>query len=131
MLGHFTPVRCAAPVAAVATLTAGAAKAAEPYCNVLETCTQTSDNCQPAEGMLKIDMQPSGKALVMPNDRPPLESAILNMSGQIILLFTDGTDEHELRINGDGKFNYLISIADPDAPKGKDQVLYRGQCVEG
>ncbi len=120
-----------AAATALAVATPPAAMAAEPYCNVQETCSQTSDNCQPAEGLLKVDVLPSGKASVRLTDRPALESTILEMGGQIILLFTDGTDEHELRIAGDGKFNYLISTADRDAPKGKDQVLYRGQCVEG
>lgn len=112
-------------------LSALPATAAEPFCTVQETCAQTNDNCHPAEGRLTIDVLPSGKASVVLNDAPPLESAILDMGGKIILIFHDGPAEHQLRIEGDGQFNYLISTPDTEAPNGKDQVLYRGQCVEG
>lgn len=120
-------------IATLATLTAlgTAANAGVPFCNVSELCTGSNDNCSPAEGRLQIDVQPTGKALVRLNDDPPLESAVLDMNGQIILIFHDGPKEHQLRISNTGTFNYLISSPDPQAAKGKDQVLYRGQCVEG
>jgi len=47
------------------------------------------------------------------------------------MIFWDGKTEHQLRLAADGVFNYLISVPDASAPKGKDQTLYRGQCVEG
>jgi len=107
------------------------AVAGEPYCDVTETCQGTNDNCTPATGRLQIDVQPNGKALVRFDDRAPLESAVLDMNGQIILIFHNDAQEHQLRISDTGRFNYLISTPDPEAAKGMDQVLYRGQCVEG
>lgn len=112
-------------------LSAAAALAGAPFCQVEATCTETSDNCVAAEGRLQIDVLPSGKASVLLNDHAPLESTILDMNGMIMLIFHDGKDEHQLRIQPDGKFNYLISKPDPDAFNGKNQILYRGQCVEG
>ncbi|MCA0873399.1 hypothetical protein LCL97_21415 [Seohaeicola saemankumensis] len=109
----------------------GPAVAGEPYCDVTETCQGTSDNCAPSTGRLQIDVQPDGKALVRFDDRAPLQSAVLDMNGQIILIFHNGSQEHQLRISDSGRFNYLISTPDPEAAKGMDQVLYRGQCVEG
>lgn len=120
---------------ALAALAAGffpqTALAGEPFCTVQETCHGTNDNCTPAAGLLTVVVQPSGKAQVNLNDNPPLESTILNMNGMILLIFRDGVDQHQLRIQSDGTFNYLISKPDRSAPKGKAQVLYRGQCQEG
>ena len=109
---------------------AAPAFAGGPTCPVTETCKHSNDNCQPAEGLLILALQPDGKVEVQLNDNPPLLSTVLQMSGQTILIFGSGGEEHQLRLAADGKFNYLISIPDEDAPKGKDQTLYRGQCVE-
>ncbi len=120
------------PVAlALALLAAGPAVAGAPTCPVREICKHSNDNCQPAEGMLILALQPSGKVEVRLNDDPPLESTVLQMNGQTILLFGRDREEHQLRLAADGTFNYLISIPDADAPRGKDQTLYRGQCLEG
>lgn len=118
-------------VLALALLAAPPALAGGPTCPVTETCKQTNDNCQPAEGMLVLALQPDGKVEVRLNDNPPLTSTVLQMNGQTILIFWNNGEEHQLRLAADGKFNYLISIPDESAPKGKDQTLYRGQCVEG
>ena len=107
------------------------AVAGAPSCPVTETCKHSNDNCQPAEGMLVLALQDDGKVEVRLNDNPPLLSTVLQMSGQTILIFGPDGEEHQLRLASDGKFNYLISIPDKGAPKGKDQILYRGQCVEG
>ena len=106
--------------------------AAEPYCLVQETCTETSDNCQPAEGRLEMKMHGTGKAMVHLNDAAPLEATPL-MMGEMVQMIFAGPDksQHQMRIAPDGKFNYLINTPNLDAPKGKDQVLYRGQCHEG
>lgn len=119
-------------LAAMLSLCATPALAAEPYCLVEETCTETSDNCQPAEGRLEMRMQPGGKALVVLDDREGLEATPLVMGKMIQMIFS-GPDktQHQLRIGPDGRFNYLINTPNPDAWKGKDQVLFRGQCVEG
>lgn len=105
--------------------------AGAPYCAVEEICKHTNDNCQPAEGRLVMRLLPSGKAEVQLDDGPAHESTVLQMQGKTLLIFRVEGEEHQLRLEADGKFNYLISIPDPDAPKGKDQTLYRGQCVEG
>jgi hypothetical protein len=107
------------------------ALAADPTCPVAETCKHSNDNCQPAEGMLLLRLLPSGKVEVRLNDNAPQEATVLQMTGQTIMLFGSDGEEHQLRLAPDGKFNYLISIPDPSAPEGKDQTLYRGQCVEG
>ncbi len=110
---------------------AGPALAGEPYCEVTESCRGANDNCAPSTGRLRIDVQPDGKALVRFDDRTPLESAVLDMNAQIILIFHNDTQEHQLQISDTGRFNYLISAPDREAAKGVDQVLYRGQCAEG
>ncbi len=110
---------------------AGPALADAPTCPVSEICRHANDNCQPAEGLLILALQPSGKVEVRLNDNPPLTSTVLQMNGQTILLFGEDGEEHQLRLAADGKFNYLITIPDADAPRGKDQTLYRGQCLEG
>jgi hypothetical protein len=116
---------------ALALLAAGPALAGGPSCPVSEICKHSNDNCQPAEGLLILALQPSGKVEVRLNDNSPLTSTVLQMSGQTILLFGEGGEEHQLRLAADGKFNYLITIPDADAPRGRDQTLYRGQCLEG
>lgn len=115
-----------------ALLLASPVIAAEPYCLVQESCIETSDNCQPAEGRLEMRVQDSGKALVYLNDAEPLEATPL-MMGQMVQMIFAGPDrsQHQLRIAPDGKFNYLIDTPNPEAHKGKDQILYRGQCQEG
>lgn len=128
MIGFFRP---AILFSCVLTMAAPFAMASEPYCDISETCLETRDNCAPATGTLKMQVQPSGKALVTLKDSAPLESTILDLNGVIVLIFHDQEDEHQLRISQDGKFNYLITKTDPTAHNGKDQVLYRGQCVEG
>ncbi len=118
-------------VMTILAATAAPALAGVPACPVTETCKGSNDNCRPAEGMLVLALQPDGKVEVRLDDAPPRLSTVLQMSGQTILIFGDDGEEHQLRLAEDGRFNYLISIPDPGAPKGKDQTLYRGQCVEG
>lgn len=114
-----------------AAMAVSPATAGTPYCQIEEVCRGTNDNCAPEGGRVTIDVLPSGKAQVTLRDRAPLESTILDMNGMIMLIFHDDRIEHQLRINPEGSFHYLVSTPDPDAPKGKDQVMYRGQCVEG
>ena len=116
---------------ALALLWAAPGLAGAPTCPVSEICKYSNDNCQPAEGMLILALQPSGKVEVRLNDNPPLTSTVLQMSGQTILLFGEDGEEHQIRLAADGKFNYLITIPDAGAPRGRDQTLYRGQCLEG
>jgi hypothetical protein len=111
---------------------ASPALAGEPACPVTETCRISDDYCQPAEGMPIIKFPPqSGKVAIHLNDNPPLESAILDKPGQTTMSFMRAGEEHQLRVAPDGKFNYLITIHDPQAPGGCDQTLYRRQCLEG
>ncbi len=118
-------------LAAALALLPAAAQAGAPYCPVSEICHGTNDNCTPAEGMLILKLLPSGKAEITLDDRPPLQSTVLQMQGRTLMIFSHAGEEHQLRLDGDGRFNYLISIPDAAAPKGKNQTLYRGTCVEG
>ncbi len=118
-------------IAAGLTALPGLALAGAPSCPVSETCKGSNDNCQPAEGLLTLTLLPTGKAQVQLNDASPHESTVLQLNGQTVLIFGENGEEHQLRLDAEGKFNYLITIPDADAPKGRDQTLYRGQCVEG
>ena len=104
---------------------------AEPKCLVEETCAGTSDNCEPAEGVVVITALDAYKATLQLNDGPVHESTYLSLNRVLALIFVVQGVEHQLRIQENGSFNYLISTPNPDAPKGKDQILYRGTCVEG
>lgn len=110
------------------------ALAGEPTCPITEICRETRDNCAPAEGMLTLRYLPeNGKVEVRLDDNPPLQSTILNLSGQTVLIFGEDGEEHQLRIAPDGTFNYLVTIPEPDNTDDFDrrkQTLYRGQCVE-
>lgn len=128
---RFRQAAACGTVGPLAGLAPVAALAGTPYCQIEQACRGTSDNCTPEGGRVTIDVLPSGKAAVTLRDRAPLESTILDMNGLIMLICHDDRTEHQLRINPEGSFTYLISVPDPDAPKGKDQVMYRGQCVEG
>jgi hypothetical protein len=112
-------------------LTALPAVAAEPFCNVEETCTVHKDNCEPAKGRLTIKVQPSGKGLIALDGNAPVEATILQMNGKTMLISTNDGEEHQLRISDDGGFNYLITTPDTEAETGRSQIMYRGQCVEG
>ncbi len=107
------------------------AMAGEPYRDVTGTCLEIGDTCTPATGILKMQVQPSGKALVTLNDTAALESTVLDQNGVTVLFFHDEADEHQVRISQDVTFDDPITKPDPAAHNGKDQVLYRGQCVEG
>lgn len=105
--------------------------AAEPYCQIEETCTLHKDNCQSADGRLTIKIQPDGKGRIQLDGRDPVDSTILQMNGKTMLITTNDGEEHQLRISKDGAFNYLITTPDDTADKGKRQIMYRGTCVEG
>lgn len=112
-------------------LATGAATAGDPSCPIDEMCKYSNDNCHPAEGVVHLTLRPDGKAEVQLNDEAPLVSTVLQMSGMTILLFHDGQENHQLRIQADGKFNYLITAPDPNAPRGREVTMYRGTCIEG
>ena len=121
---------CLLPLPALADDTTG-----EPYCAVEETCTVTSDNCQPAEGRIKLHLHAAENvtmATILLNDENMGTGSVLGLHNVTAIMFTteDGV-ENQMRIQENGRFNYLVSRPDPDAHKGKDQILYRGQCVEG
>lgn len=110
----------------------GAAMAGDPYCAIEETCTVTSDNCVPADGRLVFEALQGGKARVVLDDEVMGEAAILSMSSMTTLMFTtEAGVQNQVRIQQSGAFTYLVSKPDAAAFNGKDQVLYRGQCVEG
>lgn len=115
----------------VPLLSPASALAGEPSCPITEMCKYSNDNCHPADGVVSLTLRPDGKAEVRLNDNPPLVSTVLQMSGMTILLFQDGKANHQLRIQGNGSFNYLITAPDPNAPRGRDVTMYRGTCVEG
>lgn len=102
-----------------------------PRCVVEETCTETSDNCQPAEGILRVTALDAYKATVQLDNGPVFESTYLGLNGVLALIFSpEPQHEHQLRIQDNGTFNYLVSTPNADAHNGKDQILYRGTCVE-
>lgn len=111
------------------------ALAGEPYCAIEETCTITSDNCVPAEGRVVLRVQPGAqvtKATIILNGENMGSGSVLGLHNVTAIMFTsDDGVENQLRIQESGRFNYLVSRPDPEAHKGKDQILYRGQCVEG
>ena len=116
----------------VALIWAGPALAAEPYCQIEQTCLDTPDNCAPAEGRVMLEVLQDGKAQVRVNGEVMGAGAILSMSKVTMLIFTTGDGvQNQVRIQEDGAFTYLISKPDAAAFNGKDQILYRGQCVEG
>ena len=121
-------------LALVIALAAGSALAAAPTCPVTETCKQSNDNCQPAEGLVVLKMleaDPVLKVAVSLNDAPPVDTtAVQDPKYTTLMAMIDGT-EHQFRLQPDGTFNYLITTPDRDAPGGHDQPLYRGQCLEG
>ncbi|MDU8926908.1 hypothetical protein RXV86_05890 [Alisedimentitalea sp. MJ-SS2] len=111
------------------------ALAAEPYCQVEETCTVTSDNCQPAEGRIMLHLHAAEnvtKATILLDGERMGTGSVLGLHNVTAIMFTteDGI-ENQMRIQENGRFNYLVSRPDAQAHKGKDQMLYRGQCVEG
>lgn len=124
-----THIRIALVTATV--LAAAPLYAAGPRCMVEETCTETSDNCQPATGVVKVTALDGYKATVQLDDGPVYESTYLGLNGVLALIFSpEPQHEHQLRIQDDGVFNYLVSTPNAEAHNGKDQILYRGTCVE-
>lgn len=119
-----------AAVAALATLS-GLAQASEPYCVVEETCITTGDNCTPAEGRLDVRRVSQYRAEMVLNDRPAVEGIILDHKAITTVLGDLDGVHYQLRIQPDGTFNYLVETPNSEAWKGKDQVLFRGHCIEG
>ncbi len=109
--------------------------AAEPYCQIEETCTVTSDNCQPAEGriMLHVEVQENvTKATILLDGETMGTGSVPGLHNVTAIMFTteDGV-ENQLRLQENGRVSYLVSRLDPDPHKGKDQVLYRGHAWRG
>ncbi len=119
---------------AVLALTTAPALAGEPTCPVSETCRQSNDNCQPAEGLVVlrvIEAEPVLKVAIILNGGAPVEAIAVQDPKYTTLMAMENGTEHQFRLQPDGSFNYLVTTPHPGAPRDTDQRLYRGTCVEG
>ncbi len=120
-------------IAAVAPA-AAPAFAGGPSCPVAETCTQSNDNCQPAEGVVVLRVlaaDPVLKVEIALDGRAPVATTAMQDPKYTTLMAMEAGAEHQFRLQPDGTFNYLITTPDTGAPGGQTQTLYRGKCVEG
>lgn len=118
-------------VAGMMTALPFAAQAAEPYCLVEKTCVGSNDNCTPAEGKLVVTRVSAYRATMQLDDRAPVEGIILDHKVVTTVIGDLDDTKYQLRLSPDGVFNLLIETKNPEAWKGKDQILFRGRCVEG